>query len=156
MQLSIGKHTVARGATCFDFVGRLHLLNQVDKTPFRIEIKCVRRWAQHAQRHSLAQHWSQAKKKGICNWTQASIPKDRHPGPVQLLPIDIKFCRTRLCRRHQRVIGEMRIACGTCHINMPQQLANIIQANATQPTPNILASAGFLSLAEELIGQSDI
>ena len=43
------------------------------------------------------------------NWARASIPKDRHPRPVQLLPIDVKFRRTCFCRGHQRIIGEMSI-----------------------------------------------
>ena len=29
------------------------------------------------------------KNKGKVNWARASIPKDRHPGPVQFLPIDV-------------------------------------------------------------------
>ncbi len=29
------------------------------------------------------------KNKGLGNWARASIPKDRRPGPVWMLPIDV-------------------------------------------------------------------
>ena len=33
--------------------------------------------------------WNQLVKKGTMSCARASIPKDRHPGPVQLLPVNV-------------------------------------------------------------------